>query len=177
MTNAAMQIQSQLGVDNAMFRKQSNNASWAELAGGVEAKTRDQIFGSTNMAEQIFQVVKLAGTTNPEFETFYNGVMRDLKIYAERWAALRDRRAGRMGVIQNPEEYTDYVALGLEFVSLSEEMSIVVPDTLFNMQEHHHYALEVLRKQAEAQSPVSDAEVKSEVIADDAAPAADSAVH
>jgi hypothetical protein len=163
MTNAATQIQAQLGVDNALFRKQSNNASWSELANGVEAKVRDQIAGSTNLAEQIRIVVDMAGTSNGEFQTFYTGVMRDLKIYAQRWSALASRRNGRLGVIQDPAEYTDYLSLGLEFVSLSEEMAIVVPDTLFNLQEHHHFALETLRKRAE-EANVAEADGKPELV-------------
>lgn len=162
MSNVATQIQAQLGVEDALFRKNSNNASWAELANGIEIKVRDQIAGSANLAEQVRLTVEAAGVSNPEFDVFYNGVMRDLKIYSQRWSALASRRDGRTDVIKNADEYTEYVSLGIELVSLSEEMAVVVPDTLFNMQEHHHHALEVLRKRQEEQSTdvVTDVDVK-----------------
>ncbi len=157
--NEATKLFDQLGVEDALFQKRSNGASWSELIHGIESKVRDQIAGSANMAEMVRVTVEAAGTGNAEFDVYFNGVMRDLKIYAQRYSALVSRRNGREGVIKNAEEYTEYISLGLEFVSLNEEMVVVIPDTLFNMQEHHHNAMEVLRKRESDQAVTGDSDV------------------
>lgn len=162
--NEATAILNHLGVEDAMFRKESKGANWNELIYGIEARIRDQIAGSSGMAEQVRIAMQIAELQHPEFNVYYSSVMRDLKVYAERYAALVQRRAGRTGVIQNAAEYTEYISLGVEFVSMSEEMAVVIPDTLVNMQEFHNEAMEIIRKRDEQDpSVISDVEVKEPV--------------
>ena len=78
--------------------------------------------------------------------------MRDLHNFADRFSGLVRRRDGRVGPTRSPEEYTDYMAIGLEMTSLSEELQVVVGHTLFSLTEAHNNALETLRERDEADS-------------------------
>lgn len=146
MTNAAQQIHQNLGVEDALFRKKVQGGDWDELANGFENNLRNQIAESANLANLAVKTVNQAGTGNPEFYTLANGTMRDLKNFADRFGALVRRRDGRTGPTKNAEEYTDYMSIGLELTSLSEELQVVVGHTLFTLTDAHNHALEVLRQ-------------------------------
>lgn len=152
MTNAAQQIQSQLGVDNALFQKQlKGSASWDELANGFEDNLRMQIANSSQLTAQTYALVRQEGCSNPEFETIAIGIMRDLKGYADQFGTLVSRRNGRTGPTKSPEDYTDYFTLGIELTTLSEEMRVVVSHAMMSLSEFHNEALnKIAAREAEA---------------------------
>lgn len=160
MTNTAQKIHEALGVENALFRKKVHGGNWDELANGFENNLRNQIAESANLAAMAVEAVNKAGTGNPEFYTLANGTMRDLQNFADRFGALVRRRDGRTGPTKSAEEYTDYMSIGLELTSLSEELQVVVGHTLFSLTEAHSNALEVLRERAEEENKNEDSSDK-----------------
>lgn len=149
MANIAQQLHQQMGVEDALFRKRVQGGNWDELANGFENNLQQQIAESANLTKLAVDTVTEAGTGNAEFFTLANGNMRDLKNFADRYAGLVRRRDGRTGPTKSSEEYTDYMSIGLELTSLSEELQVVVGATLFNLTESHNHALEVLREREE----------------------------
>lgn len=158
MSNAAQQIHQELGVEDALFKKRVHGGNWDELANGFEVNLQNQIAESANLTKLAVDTVTAAGTGNPEFFTMANGTMRDLQNFADRYAGMVRRRDGRTGQTGSSSEYTEYMAIGLELTSLSEELQIVVGNTLFGLTEHHNHALEVLRERDVNQ--VTDVAVK-----------------
>lgn len=153
MSNAAQQMHQQLGVNDALFMKNVQGGDWDEIINGFEANLRSQIGESANLAKMAYDTVTAAGTMTPEFSTLASGVLRDLKIYSERFGMLVLRRNGRTGRTRSSEEYTEYMAIGLEMSNLSEELRLVVGDVMFNLNDGYTNALEVLRaREAEAAS-------------------------
>lgn len=158
--NAAEQIQEQMGVGNALFSKQlKGNVSWDELANGFENALRDQIGNSSIYIRDTVQLVKAEKVDTPEFDALSMGSMRDLKSYASRFGSLVQRRADRTGKISSPEEYAEYLAIGLELTSMSEEIQTVVGHTLINITEFRHVAAEKARERLTAQEQADTQDV------------------
>lgn len=151
MSNTAQQLHQKLGVDNALFMKQVQGGNWDELANGLEGSIRHQIAESANLVAMAEATVKAAGTGNAEFYTLANGTLRDLKRFTDLFNVLVQRRAGRTGPTRSSEEYTEYLSIGLELTTLTEELQVVVGHTLFTMSDAHGNALEILRAREEAE--------------------------
>lgn len=164
MTNLAQQIHTNLGVDDAAFTKQlKGTQSWGELA-IIEDKVRDQIAASATMTRDVMHLCSSEGVVTPELRALTQGVMRDLKEFADRLAVQMAKRNGRTNAVNGPNEYTDYISVGLELSSLSESLQVVVGATLMELTEFQQLANDKIRAReaAEAEATaVIDVEYKN----------------
>ena len=164
MSNVAQQIQDNLGVNNALFQKNLKGAgSWDELANGMEVNLQTQIASAADLTKQTWDLVHSEGMQNAEFVALSKGIMRDLQNCATQYGNLVARRDGRVGVTKSPEEHTEYLSIGLELTSLSEEMTTVVGHAMVGMTEFHNAALDKARARIAEQDTVTDVEVKEPV--------------
>lgn len=173
MSNAAQQIHSNLGVDDAAFTKQlKGNQSWGELV-IMEDQIRRRIADASTFTYQLNTLVHAEGVADIEFAETVNGIMRDLQVFADRLNVQISKRNGRVNPVNGPDEYTEYISVGLELTSLLESMQIVVAPTLLELVEYQHRANEKIaareaaaKAEADAVNPavVSDVEVKEDFV-------------
>lgn len=172
MSNLAQQMQSQMGVPNAMFNKElKGNPSWGELV-LMEDQARNRIADTANFVRDITQIVYEEGVGNAEYKALMNGVLRDLQTFADTLNLLVAKRAGRTRPTNGPEDYTEYFSIGIELTGLTEEMQIVLAPTLLELTEFQHVAHEKVRARHAAEvaaeaatdpTVVSDVEAKPAV--------------
>ena len=166
MANAAISIHEHLGVDKAAFTKQlKGGGNWDELV-GIEESTRTQIANSSIMCRDSYVIVTQEGVHTPEYLAVSKGVMRDLQLFADRLNVLISRRNGRTKQTLGPDEYSDYMAIGLELATLTEDIQVVVSHSMVTLIEYSHLANERIAARQEAESAtnpavVTDVEIKS----------------
>lgn len=143
MANAAQQLRSNLGIE-----KKDN---WDDIRDMLETQTvrviHDTSLNVTQIAEEVKNLGTLPADLAEEFDVLVKGTMRDLQGYANRYAALYERRAGRTGFTTDSADYTDYILLGAEHVSLFQELGSVLPVGLSNLMEHYEIAYNAYQAQ------------------------------
>lgn len=143
MANAAQQLRSNLGIEK--------KDSWDEIRDMLEVQTvnviHDTSINVTRIAAEVEAMGTLPAELQEEFSILKHGVMRDLKTYADRYAALYDRRNGRTGFTTDTSDYTDYILIGTEHVSLFQEIGSVIPVGLSNLMEHYQVAYDIYQSQ------------------------------
>ena len=157
MSNAATQIHDQLRVGDAAFTKQiKGGGNWDELI-GLEDQIRHQIANSSVLCWNSFVVVTQEGVDDAEFHAMTTGIMRDLQNFADNLNAMIKRRNGRKGMTLGPDEYTDYIAIGLELSSISENFQVVVGHSLVGLVEFTNEAHELIKAREDAEKAKEDA--------------------
>jgi len=159
--------------------KVGSGDNWDELANGQEEKIRAIIAESSVGIKTATDDVVAAGLIDEEYNVMARGVMRDLQDFATRFQILTERRGGRTGPTKDDKDYTDYMNLGLEYVALDQEMSVVLPMGLVNLAEYQGRAQRVFQERelekAQDVNVITDVQIKEPKPAQEPAPEADTA--
>lgn len=138
--------------------------NWDELANGQEEKIKAIIAESSVGIKNATDDVQAAGLIDEEFSTMVRGTMNDLREFATRYQVLVERRGGRTGPTKNDQDYTEYMNLGLEYVGLDQEMSVVLPMGLVGLAEYQGRARRILEEKdlekAQDVNVITDVQVK-----------------
>lgn len=65
-----------------------------------------------------------AGIDTGEIRITINGIQKDMESAFGKLLGLRQRHLGKTGVIKNVEEYSSYMALGLDYNQLNENIQV-----------------------------------------------------
>lgn len=152
--NTAQQLQESLGV----APKIGSGDNWDEIRDKLEARAIQVIAETSSACNEMAQTVIQAGMSNKDFITQAQGTMRDIGHYRDRFLALQRQRGDRTGPTKDGADYTDYARIGMEHLSMHQEMAVVVGQGLIALSGFHEEARQ--RLQAADVMQVTDVEAR-----------------
>ena len=104
------------------------------------------------------QLINHANISNKEIHITIEGLKRDLASYTDKIVALKQKHAGKSGLVTNADEYSVCMSIGLEYMSLNEEIRALLFQPITTLTEYANVAIQ----QINAQNPnvVTDVQVK-----------------
>ena len=75
------------------------------------------------------------------------GLKRDLQSYTEKLVALKQKHQGRAGQVVSSDEYSYCMSVGLEYMSMNEEIRALLFQPLTTLTEYANVALQQLNAQ------------------------------
>lgn len=105
------------------------------------------------------RIINQADISNKEIEITVDGLKRDLVSFTDKIVNLKQKHEGKSGTVANADEYSASLSIGLEYMSLNEEIRALLFQPLTTLTEYANVAVQQLN--AKNPSVVTDVEVKS----------------
>ena len=134
-----------------------SNQSWDAIE-DISSKVAHMLVDVAVEINNTIRLINSANIDNKEVHITIEGLKRDLGSYTDKVVSLKQKHAGRAGQVVNADEYSVCMSIGLEYMSLNEEIRALLFQPITTLTEYANVALQQLN----AQNPnvVTDVVVK-----------------
>ena len=124
----------------------NSNQSWDSIK-SIADTVANMLVDVAIEINQTIRLLNAAGIENKEVTITVNGLKRDLASYTDKVALLKQKHEGRTGMVTSNDEYSECMNVGLEYMSLNEEIRAVFFQPLTTLTEYASTAKQRLAAQ------------------------------
>lgn len=134
-----------------------SNQSWDKIQ-DISQAVANMLVDVAIEINKTIQLINHANISNKEIHITIEGLKRDLASYTDKVVALKQKHADKVGLVTNADEYSVCMSIGLEYMSLNEEIRALLFQPITTLTEYANVAIQ----QINAQNPnvVTDVQVK-----------------
>ena len=96
---------------------------------------------------ECIRTLNTANISNKEVAITIQGLKNDLASFTDKIVQLKSKHADKAGVVANTDEYSECMSIGLEYMSLNEEIRALMFQPLTTLTEYANEALQKLSAQ------------------------------
>lgn len=161
--NSAQNIYAQMGIHLADGFSPVTNKQWGNWE---DLSTMQQTLGSflikiTQEVVVIINAFRASNFNNAEVRVIVEGINKDIKRFFDRASTLFLRHKDNKGVVPKGDEYAKYMAIGLDYYQLSEDINttLFTPFTILTEHVNHLHQLQ----SATNPNVITDVQIKAPV--------------
>ena len=123
-----------------------SNQSW-DAIDGISHTVATMLVDVAMEINSTIRLINSANVNNREVFITVEGLKRDLQSYTEKLVALKQKHQGRAGQVVSSDEYSYCMSVGLEYMSMNEEIRALLFQPLTTLTEYANVALQQLNAQ------------------------------
>ena len=133
-------------VDNGEAPSFQSNQTWDSID-DISHSVANMLVDVAIEINNTIRLINGANISNREIAITIEGLKRDLVSYTQKVADLKQKHVGRSGQLVSADEYSNSLSIGLEYMSINEEIRALLFQPITTLTEYANVALQKLNAQ------------------------------